>query len=87
MGFLRVPNLAPWLILNVNILGVRAELSLISFAGSDSILHLGREGIKEREEGKRGGGGRLFEGGDYSRDGYYSRKCGTYCLRSRHLVF
>ena len=22
-------------------------------------------------------GGRLFEGGDYSRDGYYSRKCGT----------
>ena len=62
MGFLRVPNLAPWLIFNVNILGVRAELSLISFAGSDSILYLGREGIKEREEGKRGGGGRLFEG-------------------------
>ena len=24
-----------------------------------------------------GGGGRLFEGGDYSRDGYYSRKYGT----------
>ena len=39
------------------------ELSLISFAGSDSILKVGREGIKEREEGKRGGGG-----GDYSRE-------------------
>ena len=42
------------------------ELSLISFAGSDSILYLGREGIKEREKGKRveGGGGvrRLFKG-------------------------
>ena len=41
------------------------ELSLISFAGSDSILYLGREGIKEREEGKRGRGG---GGGDYSRE-------------------
>ena len=47
------------------------ELSLISFAGSDSILYLGTEGMKEREEGKRDGGGaiiqgrrRLFEGGD-----------------------
>ena len=38
------------------------ELSLISFAGSDSILYLGRERIKEREEGKRGG-----ERGDFSR--------------------
>ena len=38
------------------------ELSLISFPGSDSILKVGREGIKEREEGKRGGGG------DYSRE-------------------
>ena len=28
-------------------------------------LQLGREGIKEREDGERGGGGRLFEGGDY----------------------
>ena len=45
------------------------ELSLISFAGSDSILYLGREGMKEREEGKRDGGGRLFKvGGDYSRE-------------------
>ena len=43
------------------------ELSLISFAGSDSILYLGREGIKERERkarGLRGGGGC----GDYSRE-------------------
>ena len=39
------------------------ELSLISFAGSDSILKVGREGIKEREEGKRGAGGV-----DYSRE-------------------
>ena len=41
------------------------ELSLISFAGSDSILYLGREGIKEREKGKRVEGGgvrRLFKG-------------------------
>ena len=37
------------------------ELSLISFAGSDSILKVGRERIKEREEGKRGeGGGRVI---------------------------
>ena len=43
------------------------ELSLISFAGSDSILYLGREGIKEREKGKRveGGGGGC---GDYLRE-------------------
>ena len=41
------------------------ELSLISFAGSDSILYLGREGIKEREEGKRGRHGRLFKGAYY----------------------
>ena len=44
-------------------------------------LELDREGIKERENGERGGvgegsiirGSRLFEGDDYSRDGYYSR--------------
>ena len=36
-------------------------------------LQLEREGIKEREDGERGGGGRLLEGGDLSRDGYYSR--------------
>ena len=36
-------------------------------------LQLEREGIKKIEDGKRGGGGRLFEGGDLSRDGYYSR--------------
>ena len=28
-------------------------------------LQLDREGIKEREDGERGGGGRLLEGGDY----------------------
>ena len=28
-------------------------------------LQLDGEGIKEREVGERGGGGRLFEGGDY----------------------
>ena len=40
------------------------ELSLISFAGSDSILFLGRERIKEGEEGKRGwgGGGAIIQG-------------------------
>ena len=57
-------------------------------------LQLDRKGIKESEDGMRGGeggdysweviildvsikGGRLFEGGNYSRDGYYSRKYGT----------
>ena len=30
-------------------------------------------------------GGRLFEGGDYSRDGYYSRKYGT--LIEHHAAF
>ena len=34
-----------------------------------------REGIKEREDGEKGWGG----GGNYLRDGYYSRKYGT-CL-------
>ena len=43
------------------------ELSLISFAGSDSILKVGRERIKEREEGKRGEGGG-GEKGNYSRE-------------------
>ena len=28
-------------------------------------LQLDSEGIKEREDGERGSGGRLFEGGDY----------------------
>ena len=28
-------------------------------------LQLDGEGIKEREDGERGGGGRLFKGGDY----------------------
>lgn len=35
----------------------------------------GGKGIKEREDGARGVGGRaLFEGGDYLRDAYYLRK-------------
>ena len=43
---------------------------------------LDKEGIKEREDDERVGGGggglgRLFEGGDYSRDGYSSRKYGS----------
>ena len=45
------------------------ELVLLDLAP----LQLEREGIKEREDGERGGGGRLLEGGDLSRDGYYSR--------------
>ena len=53
------------------------ELSLISFPGSDSILKVGREGIKEREEGKRGGGGGLFKGG-----GYF--KC--FCLKGKIII-
>jgi len=28
-------------------------------------LQLDREGITKRKDGERGGGGRLFEGGDY----------------------
>ena len=54
------------------------ELSLISFPGSDSILKVGREGIKEREEGKRGGGGGLCKGG-----GYF--KC--FCLKGKIINF
>ena len=30
-----------------------------------TLLQLDGEGIKEREDGERGSGGRLFEGGDY----------------------
>ena len=46
-------------------------------------VNLTREGIKEREDGRRGEGGQLFQifpskGGDYSNDGYYSRKYGTF---------
>ena len=60
------------------------ELSLISFAGSDSILYLGREGIKEREEGKRGrgGGGRLFKGAYYFK--YFCLK--EAIIRGRRLI-
>ena len=49
-------------------------MSLISFAGSDSTF--GREGIKGREEGKRGRGGRLFKGADYFK--YFRPKGGDY---------
>ena len=62
MGFLRVPNLVPWLIFNVIILGIRAWFFTDQFCWSDqTLLWLGREVIKEVEEGKRGGRG----GGDY----------------------
>ena len=73
MGFLSVPNFSslinsqslncPWSVL----------LNLIA-------LQLDKEGIKGREDDERGGvsifvkGGRLFEGGNYSRDGNYSKK-------------
>ena len=58
MGFSSVPNMVPWLIFNVNILGVRAWITTDQFYW-----------IREREDGERGkggGGGQiLFEGGDY----------------------
>ena len=48
-----------------NILGVSLNCDW-SVLLDQTLLWLGREGIKEREEGKRGGGGGgLFEGGDY----------------------
>ena len=58
------------------------DLSLITFAGSDSTLTR-QGGDKKREEGKRcvcGRGEGSNYGGDKSRDGYYSRKYGTYEL-------
>ena len=33
-------------------------------------LQLDREGIKEREDGERDGGGGLFEGGSYFKGGW-----------------
>ena len=62
MGFLRVPNLVPWLIFNVIILGIRAWFFTDQFCWSDqTLLWLGREVIKEIEEGKRVGGGDYFK--------------------------
>ena len=74
MGFQSVPNLVPYI-----------KLSLYCHRSVlvDQIpLQLDREGIKEREDGEGGAiirGRRLFQifpskGGNYSRDGYYSRK-------------
>ena len=74
MVFLSVPNLVPWL----NIQSLNRHWSVLL----DQIpLQLDREGIKEREDGERGGAGtiirgrRLFQiflskegGGDYSRE-------------------
>ena len=74
MGFLSVPNLVPWL----DIQSLHRHWSVLL----DQIpLQLDREGMKEREDSERGGGGgtiirgrRLFqiflskEGGDYSRE-------------------
>ena len=42
-----------------------SELELVLL--DQAPLQLEREGIKKREDGERGGGGRLFEGGDHSR--------------------
>ena len=57
---------------------INFESTLISFAGSS---FQGGDKRKGRWQEGLGGGGRLFEifpskGGDYSRDGYYSRKYG-----------
>ena len=56
---------------------------------TSNVLNIGflsvpREGDKRREDGERGGGGgRLtVEGGDQSRDGYYSRKYGKTVIYS-----
>ena len=54
MGFLSVPNLVPWLIFRAWIITDIVLLDQIS-------LQLDREGIKEREDSERVGGG----GGDY----------------------
>ena len=58
------------------------ESSLISFARPDSTLTWQRRHKRKRRwrEGWGGGGGRLFEGGDKSKDGYYSRKYGKQFL-------
>ena len=45
-------------------------------------LQLDREGIKETEDGERGEGGRLFEGGDYFK--YYHQ--GGAIIRGRRLM-
>ena len=68
------------------------------------LLQLDRKGIKESEDGMRGGEGgdysreviildisvkrgRLFEGGDYSKDCSYSRKYGTLLNTTPALLF
>ena len=67
------------------------ELSMISFAGclDQTLLWLGREWIKEREEDQRGGGGaQFFKGGDYFK---YFRLKGVIilgrCLIDGRLLF
>ena len=57
LGFLSVPNLVTWLIFNVNILGVRAWIVTDQFCWIGFHSQLDREGIKEREDGERGGEG------------------------------
>ena len=89
MGFLRVPNLVRWVIFRAWIVSdqfcwIRFHLNLtgreekkekmttrVRGAGEDDYT---REAIIFNISTKRG---RLFEGGDLSRDGYYSRKYGT----------
>ena len=74
MGFLSVPNLVPWL----NIQSLNRHWSVLL----DQIpLQLDTEGMKEREDGERGGAGTIIRGrrlcqiflskeggGDYSRE-------------------
>ena len=58
MSFLSVPNLIPWLISNVNNLSIRAWIVTDQFRCIRLHFNLTEEGggIKETEEGKRGGG-------------------------------
>ena len=50
------------------------ESSLRSFSASDSIFNLTGSGEKKEKMVRGVGGERLFEGGDQSMGGYYSRK-------------
>ena len=91
MGFLRVPNLVPWLISNVNILDVRAwiindqfcciclHFSYVCYPGSQFLTWQGRD---KKEKIARGVGGRLFEEGDYFK---YFRQRGA-IIQGRRLI-
>ena len=73
-NFLSVPNLVPWLIFSVNMLGIRSlkKSSLISFAGSDS-TSTWQGGDKRKRRWRDRWGWQLFsifpsKGGNYSRE-------------------